>query len=143
MTYDNRKMPWGLKGTASSGQKFIWNMVGSMSNALSSFLLLAIVTRINGSADGGIFSLAFSTAQFLTTIGCFETRAIQATDVKDRVAFKDYFSFRVMTCVLMMAGAFVYGMDGTERDESSGYSSDLFLQSAGLPVRLLSGSVSA
>lgn len=108
MTYDNRKMPWGLKGTASSGQKFIWNMVGSMSNALSSFLLLAIVTRINGSADGGIFSLAFSTAQFLTTIGCFETRAIQATDVKGRVAFKDYFSFRVMTCVLMMAGAFVY-----------------------------------
>lgn len=91
-----------MAGKVSDKRKFIWNMVGSMSNALASFVLLTVVTRINGSEDGGIFSLAFSTAQMLTSIGCFETRAIQVTDVKRKLSFKDYFTFRVMTSVLMM-----------------------------------------
>lgn len=77
-------------------------MIGSMSNALASFVLLTMVTRVNGSNDGGIFSLAFSTAQLLASVGCFETRAIQATDVRRKLEFKDYFSFRFMTSILMM-----------------------------------------
>lgn len=86
----------------SEKRKFIWNMTGSMCNALSSFVLLTIVTRVNGSEDGGIFSLAFSTAQMLTSIGCFESRAIQATDVRKRLEFKDYLTFRILTTVVMM-----------------------------------------
>lgn len=83
-------------------RKFGWNMIGSMSNALASFVLLTMVTRMNGSSDGGIFSLAFSTAQMLTSIGCFETRAIQVTDVKRKLEFKDYFTFRFVTSIIMM-----------------------------------------
>lgn len=83
-------------------------MFGSMCNALSSFVLLTIVTRINGSNDGGVFSLAFSTAQMLTSVGCFETRAIQVTDVKKKLDFKDYLTFRVITTLLMMAGLIGY-----------------------------------
>ena len=86
----------------SNRSKFAWNMVGSMSNALASFVLLTMVTRLNGSNDGGLFSLAFSTAQMLTSIGCFETRAIQVTDVKRKLEFKDYFTFRFMTSMVMM-----------------------------------------
>lgn len=33
----------------SNRSKFAWNMVGSMSNALASFVLLTMVTRLNGS----------------------------------------------------------------------------------------------
>ena len=94
----------------SSRSKFAWNMVGSMSNALASFVLLTMVTRLNGSNDGGLFSLAFSTAQMLTAIGCFETRAIQVTDVKRKLEFKDYFTFRFMTSMVMMLCTIVFGI---------------------------------
>lgn len=96
------------KREISSQRKFIWNMIGSMCNALSSFVLLTIVTRINGSEDGGLFSLAFSTAQMLTSLGCFETRAIQVTDVQRKREFRDYFTFRMITTLLMVAGLIGY-----------------------------------
>ena len=67
----------------NSKKNFFWNMTGSMCNALSSMILLSIVTRAIDSANGGIFSLAFSTAQLLQTVGCFETRVIQASDTKE------------------------------------------------------------
>lgn len=92
----------------SPQKNFIWNMIGSMCNALSSMILLSLVTRCAGSTDGGVFSLAFSTAQLLQTIGCFETRVIQATDVNEDVSFKTYFWFRILTSLLMMIGALCY-----------------------------------
>lgn len=101
-----------FKEQVSAKSKFTWNMIGSMSNALSSLILLTTVTRLNGDTDGGIFSLAFSTAQLLTTVSCFETRALQATDVKEEVSFKDYFTFRFITCILMMICAVGYVIMG-------------------------------
>lgn len=103
----------------SSRSKFAWNMVGSMSNALASFVLLTMVTRLNGSNDGGLFSLAFSTAQMLTAIGCFETRAIQVTDVKRKLEFKDYFTFRFMTSMVMMLCLIVYVIFAGKKGEAS------------------------
>lgn len=97
-----------MEYSVSDIKKFVWNMIGSMSNALSSFVLLLIVTRITGSVDGGIFSLAFSTAQLLATVGCFEERAIQATDITHKKSFTDYLTFRVITCILMMVMAVGY-----------------------------------
>lgn len=92
----------------NSKRNFILNMTGSMCNALSSMILLSLVTRFSGSVYGGIFSLAFSTAQLLQTIGCFETRVIQATDVNGETNFKTYFNFRLLTSIAMMICAFIY-----------------------------------
>lgn len=103
----------------SSMKKFGWNMVGSMSNALASFVLLTMVTRINGSNDGGIFSLAFSTAQMLASVGCFETRAIQVTDVKKNLRFMDYFTFRFVTSIVMMLCLIVYVVAAGKNDEAA------------------------
>lgn len=104
----------------SEKKKFIWNMTGSMCNALSSFVLLTIVTRVNGSEDGGIFSLAFSTAQMLTSIGCFESRAIQATDVRKKLEFKDYLTFRILTTIVMMLGLCGYvGFSGKTGEKAA------------------------
>ena len=103
----------------SNRSKFAWNMVGSMSNALASFVLLTMVTRLNGSNDGGLFSLAFSTAQMLTSIGCFETRAIQVTDVKRKLEFKDYFTFRFMTSMVMMLCLVVYVIFAGKKGEAA------------------------
>lgn len=103
-----------MEYSVSDKKKFIWNMIGSTSNALSSFVLLLIVTRTTGSTDGGIFSLAFSTAQLLATVGCFEERAIQATDVTHQKTFSEYFIFRVLTCTLMMLMAIAYVILGNK-----------------------------
>lgn len=108
-----------MNENVSSKRKFIWNMVGSMSNALSSFILLTIVTRVNGSEDGGIFSLAFSTAQMLASIGCFETRAIQVTDIKRKLIFKDYFTFRLLSSSLMMIALIVYVLFSGKQGETA------------------------
>lgn len=99
---------WRIKEQASDREKFLWNMAGSLCNALSSMILLSMVTRAVGSASGGIFSLAFSTAQLLSTIGCFETRVIQATDVKEKYRFPTYLTFRLLTSLAMMALAVGY-----------------------------------
>lgn len=99
---------WKIKEQVSEREKFLWNMAGSLCNALSSMILLSLVTRAAGSVSGGIFSLAFSTAQLLSTIGCFETRVIQATDVRENYKFSTYLTFRLFTCFLMMAGAAGY-----------------------------------
>lgn len=99
---------WKIKEQATDREKFLWNMAGSMCNALSSMVLLTFVTRAAGSVQGGIFSLAFSTAQLLSTIGCFETRVIQVTDVEQKYKFPVYLTFRLLTCLAMMAGAVGY-----------------------------------
>lgn len=108
MIVKERKKTEKAEGIVSAKRKFIWNMIGSTANAFSSFILLTCVTRMNGSSDGGVFSLAFSTAQFLASVGCFEARAIQATDIRGERRFVDYFSFRALTTVLMMFCAVIY-----------------------------------
>ena len=42
---------------------FLWNMIGSTSYSVSSFLYLMVVTRICGVAPAGFFSLSYATAQ--------------------------------------------------------------------------------
>lgn len=63
-------------------KKFMWNMAGSLCNSLSSMLLLIIVNRISGESRGGFFALAYSTAQLLFSVGGFEIRPVQSTDIK-------------------------------------------------------------
>ncbi len=108
-------MPYSV----SDKKKFVWNMIGSMSNALSSFMLLTIVSRVNGSTDGGIFSLAFSTAQLLASVGCFEERAIQATDVQGKRTFSEYLTFRWITCALMLVCTCLYIWIGKHTGEKA------------------------
>lgn len=91
-------------------QKVFWNMLGSLCNALSSMVLAIIVNRIIGGNAGGIFAFAFSNAQLMYTIGAFEIRPLQSTDVEEKFAFNDYFSLRIITCIVMMAVTTVYVM---------------------------------
>ena len=72
-------------------------------NAAASFLLLLSVTRTVGVSDGGVFSLAFSTAQMMLTVGKFGVRAFHATDIKYRISFSSYSGARIIYIVLMVA----------------------------------------
>lgn len=81
--------------------KFIWNMLGSLASSFSSLFYSIIVNRFLGSADGGLFAFAFSNAQLMYTIGSFEVRPFQSTDIAEKYTFDTYFWLRIFSCMLM------------------------------------------
>lgn len=83
-------------------KNFIWNIVGTGLNSFNSLFFLIIVTRINGINDAGIFSIAYSTALILYTIGLYSGRLCQVTDIENKVKDKDYIINRIITCILMI-----------------------------------------
>lgn len=84
------------------GKAYIWFSLGSIANALSSFILLMVVTRTLGSVAGGIFSIAFALSYQFSILGHFEMRPLQATDIEEKYSFGTYLGSRIVTCLLMM-----------------------------------------
>lgn len=87
---------------------YIWNMIGSICYSASSFYYMMLVTRICGVNDGGVFALAFATAQLLLTFGRYGMRTYQATDVRRNYSFREYGASRVLTCAGMVLFAWIY-----------------------------------
>lgn len=102
-----------IQNKASNKEKIIWNMIGSCGSAFLSMILLLAVNRISGTESGGIFSLAYAVAQMMLSIGTFEVRSYQASDLKKNFSFDEYFTFRILTCLCMgivsALYAFLYG----------------------------------
>lgn len=97
----------------SQKKNFLFNMLGSLTNATVSFVLLLVVGY--STADAGLFSLAFSTAQMMYTICVFEMRNIQVTDAKREFSFGHISMFRLLTIIAMWlffaAFVFIRGFD--------------------------------
>ncbi len=83
-------------------------MIGSLLFALASIVLFAAAARATGEYYGGIFSIAFTTGQLLLTIGYYEIRAFQVTDLSVQYSFQEYFSARVLTSIAMAAAGVAY-----------------------------------
>lgn len=86
----------------------MWNMIGSLSYAVSTPLLLIVITRLMGNDLAGIFSIAFSVSQLLLIVGNFEIRPLQSIDIKRKHSFYEYFSFRIITVIVMIACGLIY-----------------------------------
>ena len=100
---------WVMGNTENIQRKnVLWNMIASVLAAGQSALMLIIVNRTIGTDEAGIFTLAYSIAQMMMTIGYFDMRSYQVTDVKKEIEFKYYLSSRVITCVLMMLVSVFY-----------------------------------
>ena len=81
---------------------YIWNITGSIANALLSVVVLMLTTRSVSSGEADIFSIAWSISQLMATIGTFQIRVYQATDVRQRFNFNQYWVFRLITLFFMM-----------------------------------------
>ena len=97
-----------IKNRPSEKNIYLWNIAGSFSNALASVLFLVAVARVTGSKESDIFSLAWSIAQLTLTVGTFQVRLFQATDVEGRFSFHHYLFFRILTVAAMMLVAVFY-----------------------------------
>lgn len=87
---------------------YIWNIVGSLANALFSVVILMLVTRSLEENQTDIFSIAWSISQLMIIVGTFQIRTYQATDIKGKYSFKQYLLFRVLTIVLMLLSSLLY-----------------------------------
>ena len=83
----------------SEKKNFVFNMLGSLTNAAVSVILLVVVSHIAGTSAAGIFSVAYSTAQMIYTICVFEMRNIQVTDAKREFSFSNVAAFRIVTII--------------------------------------------
>lgn len=87
---------------------FIWNFTGNIANALLSVVVLMIVARILNDEQADIFSVAWTISQLMATVGTFQIRTYQATDVKGTFSFRQYYVFRVVTVAVMMVISYAY-----------------------------------
>ena len=97
-----------MRNAVSEREKFIWNMMGSIANAFSTLVLSIFINRILGVESGGIFSFAYANAQLMLTIGQFEVRPYQSTDIKEKYGFNTYFSLRLVSCFSMILVTLFY-----------------------------------
>lgn len=88
----------------------LYNTSANLLNAAVSVFLLLFVTRICGTAEAGVFSIGFSTAQMLLPIGQFGMRNYQASDVQGKFGQEDYIASRIITCIIMMTCAVCFVM---------------------------------
>ena len=78
----------------SEKEIYIWNILGSLANAGLSVIILMVVTRTLDNQKADIFSIAWAISQLMATIGCYQIRVLQATDVEEKFTFRQYFEFR-------------------------------------------------
>ncbi len=79
-----------------------FNLLASFLNAMMSAILLFLITRVNGIAAGGMFSIASAIAYQCYTVGEFGVRNYQSSDVKKDYSFFDYVNARIITCAFMI-----------------------------------------
>ena len=81
---------------------FFWNMLGSLSSAAVSVILLFIVTRTLSSESADLYSFAYAIANLLVIVAGFQVRDFQATDIKEKYSFDAYLTTRFLTNILMI-----------------------------------------
>ena len=87
---------------------YFWNTASGVMMAASTAIMLLIVTRVAGEAAGGLFFLATGIGQQFQSLGMYEVRPYQATDVQKRFTFGTYHATRIITTALMIVGILVY-----------------------------------
>lgn len=92
----------------SESSVYIWNITASIANAGLSVFILAIATRMLNNNNTDIFSIAWSISQLMATVGTYQIRTYQATDVEENFKFSQYVIFRILTVGIMMIASVVY-----------------------------------
>lgn len=85
-------------------------MLGSGIYSLATVIFVMLAKRIVGEEAGAKFYMAFTTGQMLLTIGYFEIRPFQVTDVRGQYKPEEYFGFRALSCLAMLLCGVVVGL---------------------------------
>ncbi|MEW4354010.1 lipopolysaccharide biosynthesis protein [Streptococcus pneumoniae] len=98
-----------MSETTPSPQKiFLWNILGSLSTAAISVLLLLVVSRTLTDFEADIFSIAYAIGNLFVVIGLFQVRNFQSTDMQPKYTFNEYFVARLLSCLGMAIAVCIY-----------------------------------
>ena len=87
---------------------YLWNLVSSMAFSLQSALFLWFANRFSGTAEAGSFILLFTVAQTLYSLGNYNIRDFQVSDIRGEYSFATYYSTRWITSLIMLLIAIGY-----------------------------------
>ena len=87
---------------------FLWNLLGSLSSAGISIILLFLVTRMLSAQDGDVYSYGYAISNLFVIISVFQVRDFQATDISEKYSFADYFYTRILTLLIYFLSSFLY-----------------------------------
>ena len=85
-----------------------WNMLFSVLSALQSAIMIMLVTRVDGTENAGILSIAYASAYLMYTVGTYGVRNFHATDSRNMYTYKDYKKIRLLSCGVMMICSVAY-----------------------------------
>lgn len=91
---------------------YFWTVLSGLTYSASTFFMLLVTTNLLGAYQGGIFSIAVTISQQLVTVGYFNVRTFQVSDVKGQFRFSDYFTARVLTTLLMFLAGLAWMITG-------------------------------
>lgn len=89
---------------------YISNLCSSLIYSIQSALLLLVVTRVGGLYQAGIFSILYTVTQTLASLGSYSMRSFQVSDAKNEYSFNQYYSSRVVTCLIMLLICLAYAI---------------------------------
>lgn len=90
--------------------EILWTALSGATVSISSVITLLLVTRLLGIAEGGVYSIALTVAQQLSSIGNYCIRTFHSSDIKKEYSLNDYWLLRIITCFAMLAISFVWIM---------------------------------
>ena len=89
-------------------QTYIWTVLAGVIYAGSSFIMQMTTSKCISVAQAGILSLALAVGNQLVTIGFYNIRTFQVSDVLEKYKFSDYCMLRVITVSAMLIAGIVW-----------------------------------
>ena len=80
---------------------YIWNLASSLTFSMQSAIFLLVANRIGGKKEAGVFIILYVLAQTINSIGNYNLRDFQVSDIKEEYSFATFYTTRLLTCVLM------------------------------------------
>ena len=97
----------------------LYNMAASILNSFQSVIFLMVLTRVTGTEESGIFTIAFAYSYMFLTIAKYGMRHYQVSDRHQEFSFRQYCLSRAITCIgMLVIGALCIGMTAA----ANGYS---------------------
>lgn len=93
-------------------QTYIWTVLAGVIYAGSSFIMQMTTSKCISVAQAGILSLALAVGNQLVTIGFYNIRTFQVSDVLEKYKFSDYCMLRVITVSAMLIAGIVWTIFG-------------------------------
>lgn len=94
-----------------------WMTIGNIYYNFCQWLMTVLVVRLASYSDAGYLAIGMSVSNTCATLGLFNMRNYQVTDVKERYTDSDYLSSRVFTSVLSLIVCFAASFSGKNEKE--------------------------